>query len=84
MRNRGAFIVISIFLVTLLFAVIVGKYWLSGQKKRFLTKRAQIMDQLQGNPELSAELKKSIEEFNELVTQHIYLRYLDIPTISSN
>jgi hypothetical protein len=81
MRLKGAWVVYTILIVTFLFASIVAKFWLSGQKKKFLVKREQIIQKLNGQSEISLALKAEITEFNGLVSQHLYLRYLDIPRI---
>jgi hypothetical protein len=81
MRRRGAWVVYTILIVTFLFASIVAKFWLSGQKKKFLLKREQIIQKMKSQSELSSELKVEITEYNNLVSEHLFLRYLDIPRI---
>jgi len=81
MRSRGAWVVTVIILVTILFSGIVTKFWLSGQKKKFMTKRVQLIEKIEGKMVLSSELKADVSEFNRLVSTHPYLRYLDIPMI---
>jgi hypothetical protein len=79
---KGKWVVTSILIVTLLFFGIVTKFWLSGQKRRFITKREQIIEKIQKNSNRSqTALEAEIEEFNFLVSNHLFLIYLNIPKI---
>jgi len=82
MHLQGKWVVRIILIVTFLFFGIVTKFWLSGQKRRFLTKRNQLIEKIEKSGDQSRfKLEGEIAEFNDLVTNHLYLRYLKIPAI---